>query len=233
MYLSIVLIDFIDRTGTLKTYRFVPTGKYNKVVVDRLGDICADVKGNTDKDIGLLRIYNSSECQLLSTKCKIKEFTCNSDYISFEFEHMYIPLESSHYGNCGYYSFILPIGYKLTELHIVDPFDKKTSHIEKKKHFKYDIFFDSEKKLQIVQMQLRSGRGSFSFYLSGKASTEYSKVSFIDYQERTIYLDDTINESVFNEGIKKSFWKHLKESVILEPSFNGIGIDLKKLFRKD
>lgn len=54
MNLRIVLIDFIDIQGILKTYRFVPQNEYNKVVVDKLGDICADVKGNADKDIGLL-----------------------------------------------------------------------------------------------------------------------------------------------------------------------------------
>ena len=35
----------------------------------------SDVKGNTDKDVGLLRVYNSDKCQLLSTTCKIKDFT--------------------------------------------------------------------------------------------------------------------------------------------------------------
>lgn len=34
----------------------------------------------------------------------------------------------------------------------------------------------------------------------------------------------------FDEGIKKSFWQSFKESLLLEPNFNGIGIDLKKLF---
>lgn len=50
MNLSILLTDFIDNTGVLKTYRFVPINPYNKVVVDRIADICADIKGNTDKD---------------------------------------------------------------------------------------------------------------------------------------------------------------------------------------
>lgn len=231
MNLSIVLIDFIDIQGILKTYRFVPTNEYNKVVVDKLGDICADVKGNADKDIGLLRIYNSDKCQLLSTQCKIKNFSYNLDQISFGFEHMYIPVESSNYGSCGFYNFMLPIGYRLTELHIVDPFDKKNKDIKMKKHFIYDVLYDSEKKLQVVQMQLRSGRGSFSFYLTGKAGLENANVDFIDYKDQNIYLDEDIREFFFDEGIKKSFWKHLKESVILEPSFNGIGIDLKKLFR--
>lgn len=48
---------------------------------------------------------------------------------------------------------------------------------------------------------------------------------------QNIYLDDDIRKFFFDEGIKKSFWRDLKESVILEPSFNGIGIDLKRFFR--
>lgn len=36
---------------------------------------------------------------------------------------MFIPVESSGYGSCGIYNFILPVDYRLTELHIVDPFD--------------------------------------------------------------------------------------------------------------
>lgn len=80
-------------------------------------------------------------------------------------------------------------------------------------------------------MQLRSRRGNFSFYLTGRAKLESVNADFIEYRNQNIYLDDDIREFFFDEGIKKSFWKHLKESVILEPSFNGIGIDLKKLFR--
>lgn len=72
MNLSILLTDFIDTKGMLKTYRFIPINQYNRIVVDRLSDICTDVKGNTDKDVGLLRVYNSDKCQLLSTTCKSK-----------------------------------------------------------------------------------------------------------------------------------------------------------------
>ena len=64
MNLSILLTDFIDTKGMLKTYRFIPINQYNRIVVDRLSDICTDVKGNTDKDVGLLRVYNSDKCQL-------------------------------------------------------------------------------------------------------------------------------------------------------------------------
>ena len=230
MNLSILLSDFIDTKGVLKTYRFIPINLNNRIVVDRLSDICTDVKENTDRDIGLLRIYNSDKCQLISTTCKIKDFKCEDSKISFSFEHMFIPVESSRYGSCGIYNFILPVNYRLTELHIVDPFDNGNK-LKDKKHFKYDVFYDGESHIQIVQMQLRSARGSFSFILKGKASIDDDENKFIDYKEQRICLDEEIQTFYFDEGIKKSFWKNLKESILLEPNFNGMGIDLKKLLK--
>ncbi len=233
MNLSILLTDFINIKGVLKTYRFIPINQYNRVVVDKISSICSDVKGNTDKDVGIFRVYNSDKCQLISTVCKIKDFVVtHENHMSFCFEHMYIPVESSSMGSVGFYNFILPVGFKLTELHIIDPFDNSKKNFENKKHFKYNVFYDSESKIQIVHMELRSGRGSFSFILKGKASYEDCKNEFIRYQEQKIYFDRDIHDFFFDEGIKKSFWKNLKESLLLEPNFNGIGIDLKKLFKK-
>ncbi len=185
MNLSILLTDFIDTKGMLKTYRFIPINQYNRIVVDRLSDICTDVKENTDKDVGLLRVYNSDKCQLLSTTCKIKDFTDSYGKIFFCFEHMFIPVESSRYGSCGIYNFILPVDYRLTELHIVDPFDNN-KNLKKKKHFKYDVFYDCESHIQVVQMQLRSARGNFSFILTGEACIDDGKNKFIDCKEQNI-----------------------------------------------
>lgn len=94
------------------------------------------------------------------------------------------------------------------------------------------MFYDNESRIQIVQMQLRSRRGSFSFILKGKADVDGSDNRFIEYQDQKIYLDDDIRNPFFDEGVKKSFWKNLKESLSVEPNFYGIGIDLKKLFHK-
>ena len=108
----------------------------------------------------------------------------------------------------------------------------KPKNLKKKKHFKYDVFYDCESHIQVVQMQLRSARGNFSFILTGEACIDDGKNKFIDCKEQNIYLDEDIREFFFDDGIKKSFWKNLKESILLEPNFNGIGIDLKKLFQK-
>ena len=155
-------------------------------------------------------------------------------YRGYENEHSnseYIKDAKLPDGSCGIYNFILPVDYRLTELHIVDPFDNN-KNLKKKKHFKYDVFYDCESHIQVVQMQLRSARGNFSFILTGEACIDDGKNKFIDCKEQNIYLDEDIREFFFDDGIKKSFWKNLKESILLEPNFNGIGIDLKKLFQK-
>lgn len=233
MNLSIVLTDFLEKQGILKTYRFIPTNEWNRVVVDRIDDIDSDVKGNTDQDIGLLRVYNSDKCKLITTFCKIKNFEQHQNgCISFQFEHMYVPVETSMYGGCGEYSFILPFGFRLTDLHIVDPFDKSSPNIEMRKHFRYDIYWDAQKKIQAVQMNLLSSHGSFSFVVKGVAEEYNPEAIYLPCVENDIVFDQNLSENFFDKGIKKSFWRNLKESIILEPNFNGIGIDLKSLFKK-
>lgn len=235
MNLSIVLNDFIGMNGVLKTYRFIPINQYNRIVVDKISDIHLDVKGNTDQDVGLLRIYNSDTCQLTTTSCMIKEFYKmeGNNKIKFSFEHMYIPVELSSSGSCGIYNLILPISYKFLSLHIVDPFDRRNESIETKKHFKYNVYLDKEKELQIVQMELRSGRGSFSFVVHGEAEKyREDNCKYIVSTDSNISLDEDIRDFFFDEGIKASFWRNIKEAIRLEPSFYGIGIDFKKLFKK-
>jgi hypothetical protein len=145
---------------------------------------------------------------------------------------MYVPVDYSNNGSCGIYYFVLPFKYRLTDFHIVDPFDKPLKPIEDRKHFQYQLHWDENKQMQIVQMALRSGRGSFSFILKGKAELFDSGALFLESIKSEINLDDQIHDFFFDEGIKKSFWKNLKESLLLEPNFNGIGIDFKKLFKK-
>lgn len=81
-------------------------------------------------------------------------------------------------------------------------------------------------------MTLLSSRGSFSFIVKGVAE-EYNQESiYLPCVENDIVLDRDLSERCFDSGIKKSFWRNLKDSIILEPNFNGIGIDLKSLFKK-
>ena len=75
---------------SVRSFQIIVNGFQPVFNIHRLSDICTDVKGNTDKDVGLLRVYNSDKCQLLSTTLKLKDFTRPSYLgIFFVFEHMY------------------------------------------------------------------------------------------------------------------------------------------------
>lgn len=118
---------------------------------------------------------------------------------------MFIPVESSGYGSCGIYNFILPVDYRLTELHIVDPFDNN-KNLKKKKHFKYDVFYDCESHIQVVQMQLRSARGNFSFILEKEISSLEKKLT-------DMYRDDKISKEAYDDKYSEIGNKLEKKSI--------------------
>lgn len=60
MNLSILLTDFIDTKGMLKTYRFIPINQYNRIVVDRLSDICTDVIKSVKPELIITCICSSN-----------------------------------------------------------------------------------------------------------------------------------------------------------------------------
>lgn len=235
MNLNIVLIDILEVNGNLHTYRFIPNNRYNRVVIDRLRDIHMDVKGNSDKDIGSTRVYHADECEVNKTMCALKDF--NNDFkaynFTFSFEHMNIPLGSTNDGSGGIYNFVLPSAWRLTELYVVDPFDTRNDDFKRKKQFTYKILWDDDKKIQLVEMNLRSRRGSFSFKIYGTAEMIYKSTNrFVEAEEISdgVYLEDSL--TYFDKKVKNSFFEDLKNSLIVEPNFNGIGFDLKKFFQR-
>ncbi len=236
MNLNILLIDMLSEKGILDTFRFIPKNEYNRVVIDRLADIHQDVRGNSDKDIGLNRIYNSDKCELVKTQCQLKDYYKNDDdnYVEFTFEHMYVPIGSGG-GSAGIYNLVIPYGYRLTEIYLVDPFDKSSTKLREKREFRYDIVWDDVKNIQIVEMDLRSRRGSFSFIVNGKMTKLENKgFDFVDSRivKDEVTFDSDLNSLSFDIEIKKSFMDNLKESTIFEPNFYGVGFNFKKFFGK-
>lgn len=76
---------------------------------------------------------------------------------------MFIPVESSRYGSCGIYNFILPVDYRLTELHIVDPFDDN-KNLKKKKHLNMMFFMIAKAIFKCCTNAVTFGKRKFFFY---------------------------------------------------------------------
>jgi len=234
LYLDIVLIDVVDPDGILRTYKIKPKDREDRVVIDRLSDIYPE-KFDDELDMGGNRIYNSSRCKIEKQTAKLRNFTQDGVSFHFEFEHMGIPLGPSREGRSGIYNFLLPPGWRLVELFISDPYDDKSTKVKEKKQFKHKVSWDSTCSVQLIDMQLRSGRGSFSFIVSGRAVLSSSSAeSFVDSHKSGYAITSMMNNHLIDkqgsrilstELAEKSDWLELK------PNLFGIGINLNKIIK--
>lgn len=236
MYLDIILIDYIDLNGVLTTYRVTPKMQNDKVVIDKLDDIDINYICSDSIDIGSARIYNSSNCSIQVQKSKIKKFSIDqaSKSIFFSIEHKGIPVGSQRHGRGGYYNFILSPGFKFTNLHIVDPYDNSQREIERKKHFQFDVIWDTSCHTSLAKMFLTSSRGTFSFLLLGNAMLyeQANELAFLRASESQVAVSGILDyqflckndrQALANDIAQKINWLELK------PNFMGIGINLNAI----
>lgn len=235
MNLDIVIIDFLSIDGKFTNYRILPN-QGRRVLVDRLPDVYRS-RAQNDVNIGGTRIYNSSECSIDEYQTRIRDFALDAEKqtIKFQFEHKGIPIGPSRNAHGGLWNLILPPGWKLTQLYIVDPYDSSVEEIEQKKPFKYEVYWDTECDTQLIEMELRSGRGSFSFIVKGEASLfNIDGTEFISSSE-TSYGVEKIND---NNLIDRNGSKLLSEKLNkvanwleLKPNFFGLGINVNQIIK--
>ncbi|MBK9924000.1 MAG: hypothetical protein IPP66_01795 [Anaerolineales bacterium] len=238
MYLDIVLVDYLNPDGVLTTYRITPKESGEKVVIDRLRDIDTKFSSHDSMDIGGARIYNTSSCSIQIQQTKLRKYSpMDSDgLIFFTLEHLGIPVGSQRQAHGGYYNFILPPSFRFTDLHIVDPYDNNEHAIEKKKHFRSDVIWDTSCNTSLAKMFLTSSRGTFSFILLGRAKlydgnnkseflnaqeTQYAVSSIFDYHIISADGKKTLTDDI----AKKSEWLELK------PNIMGFGINLNAIIK--
>lgn len=246
MYLDIVIIDYLHVNGVLQTFRIVPrhSPDSERVVVDRLSDIDRSFDTqHRDVDIGPFRVYNIADCRISESRAKLKTFSKYNDLIKFNYEHMYIPVGMSNQAHHGYYCLMLPGGYQINELFIVDPFDKPGSTPNKRKQFRRHTVCDSKKNAVSVVLELRSNRGSFSFQLycnlrhighlskeaiyKDKYTEEYWSDDALEYLSHLTYEKaDSLRDHIFTQIGEGADYLELK------PNFFGIGFNLNKIIKK-
>lgn len=236
MYLDIVIIDILEPDGLLRTYKIRPKTKEGRVVIDRLSDIYPEQFNNDDLDLGGTRIYNSSGCSIERLTARMRAFGSIDNKIEFRFEHMGIPLGPSRESHGGIYNFLLSPGWRLTEFYLSDPYDKKHEDIKKKKQFRYQAIWDKECNVQLVNMDLRSGRGSFSFIASGSAMlfNNGDKQRFIEADESDWAVSHVTDNHLLDGNGKKALALDIAEKsdwLELKPNVFGIGINLNQILK--
>jgi len=238
MNLDIVMIDQLDPTGRLITYRATPARDGGRVLIDRIRDIDRRVHDPEAADIGNVRIYNSARCEVSHSVCKPASFRADPNMPLFfiRFEHMGIPVGKSSEGHGGVYGFLLPVGWRCRTLYVSDPYDKTQADEAMKKQFRRNVLWDPETQSQVVEIELRSNKGSFSFFPGCSASlvrADPPETVYVEAEEceNTVsaccgmlgHLDRDARGPLLNRISQGANWLHLK------PNLFGLGLDLNKI----
>lgn len=234
MHVEIVKTDFLTLDGKVNSFTLTPKRNINgmqKVRIDRVVDF---ERRREDKDrvLGGNIIYNLRDCNLETTQTPPNNkyhYVPEENYFSFEYNHMNIPLGPIGAGYAGRWNLILPPGWRLTELYISDPYHK-AEKVEEKKQFAYSVHWDTTSQTQLVEMELHSRRGSFSFIVKGKAyntknSQNENSQNFIGSHEANSGITEL--NSLKLGFPQKNILKILYNSLELKPSFYGVSYDIK------
>lgn len=243
MNLDVVLIDTISPDGGMSTFRITPKLAHQRVLIDRYRDIQPDHFGD-EIDIGGTRVYNSAECSLVRADSRLRAFHQQDHGFSFQFEHMGVPVGPTREGHAGQYNLVLPIGFRLTDFRIVDPYDTKHDDVRQKKLFQYSVVWDKECRVQLVEMTLRSNRGSFSFIVHGSATLvdAESTQEFVKADESEWRVSSLTNHYMLKEEGKRVLatelgrkldWLHLKPNILeIGLNLNAILTSCHEAFKK-
>ena len=237
MFCDVVFVEMLAHDGTRNSFYIKPKSENERVIIDRYRDIPPN--SPRDKiDIGGNRVYNFDKCTMEHLKTFL-QLRAHEDKFSFRIKHEGIPIGSIAEGHKGIYNLILAPGLRFTDFHIIDPFDSKHKDNEKKE-FEYQVIWDKKYEVQLVEMILRSRRGSFSFVSYGSfahtgSSRMHTFVNSIEYEGGVIGLTDRYN--LLNDNEKKAFSdliiEKLNQYVKIEPSiFPGVSVKINKVLEE-
>lgn len=232
MYLEVAVIDYLNVDGKLTNFNIAPKDLNSHVIVESLS-IAQRLRSSPNKSLGGTMIYNSDQCKIRKIETQLRTFTqtSTSNIISFQFNHKNLPLGPSNRGNGGLWNFLLPPRWRLRDLKVVDPYDNTSE----KRELRYSVFWDEEYDTQMIEMELRSNRGSFSFEVMGTMSlidTDESEVPYVPSFTTSNAVEKLENIRILDNGGKLILASHLAEKAKwfeLKPNFFGIGLNINAI----
>lgn len=250
MYLNFVMVDYLRPDGTLVNYAVEPSdGK--SVIIDRLTDLDRD-EPTAHVDTGGFRFYNTDSCEVKKNKATLRNVSLTDDTLAFLFEHINIPVSS------GMYHLFLPPQFRLTDIHVVDPYDSEADRprtiaefdsdaaIERLDEFDYAVIWDPDSHVQLIRMELRSRHGRFSFVVSGEARVydpeedpDSEAWPYVEARERERAVGDVLddyalNDEQFDDAAKRKIRTDLRsyaDWLVLQPNLFGLGVDINEIIR--
>lgn len=236
MYLEVAVIDYLNVDGKLTNFNITPKDLNSHVIVESLS-IAQRLRSSRNLSVGGTMIYNSDQCQIRKIETQLRTFTqtSSSNIVSFQFNHRNLPLGPSNRGNGGLWNFLLPPRWRLRDLKVVDPYDNTSEIMSEKREFSYSVFWDEEYDTQMIEMELRSNRGSFSFEVIGTMSlidTDESEVHYVPSFTTGNAVEKLEDIRILDNGGKLILASQLAEKAKwfeLKPNFFGIGLNINAI----
>lgn len=236
MYMKLLLIDYLSPDGVLTSYRAFPKYDGGAVVMDRLSDVRGPTYGSSDLDVGGARIYNSDKVEILRSSTQIRAFAYDRDAKEFNFaiEHMGLDVGFSNRAEGGMYYFIGPFGWRAKQRFVSDPYDRKSTDDYKRKQFRHSLKWDTRFHSQLIEMDLRSSRGTFSFRTGGVFALADSKATFVEAQEDQGIVKRVVEDWHLRDGGGDAIKTDLADKVDwveMKPKLFGVGININKIIK--
>jgi hypothetical protein len=234
MFLDVVFVEMLVQDGTMNSFIIKPKSKNDQIITESYRYAHPD-SPNDKFNLGGNCIHNFDECTMKHLKT-ILQLKVHDDEFSFKIKHEGIPVGSLDEGHIGIYNLILAPGFRFTNLRIIDPFDNKHKD-EEKKEFEYQVFWDKKYEVQLVEMNLRSRRGSFAFILNGSfvhisSLGEHIFVNCPECDGRLIRLTDRYDllngneKKALSDGIIEKVIQYVKMEPVIYP---GVSVKVNKI----
>lgn len=231
MYVALMLIDYLGSDGFLNS-AIITAKNNNRVIIDALMDIDfnepeVDIQEQI-KDIGGVRVYNFHECNLTTSRVKLRSCRISGTCLNFQITHQNLPLLPNERYTVGYYNLILPSKFALNELDIYGYHNS-----ERGKSLRHQLHQDIINGGYLLTMDLKSQYGNFSFQVRGEGHFYKGNTSPSHGISAETHINEIYRHGLFiSEGESRKITSILSKffkSTMLQPNFGGIGIDLKTL----
>lgn len=173
MWFECVLIDSIDADGSLRSFHIRALNR-ESVVVDRLEDIDPQFHRSDAEDFGPLRVYSMGQMKTSVIEAKLKNVACDGTDLYIQLDHFGIPVWT------GYYACLLPTDWRVTELHVYDPYSNKENPAENKGYRGVLKHWDAQARRSCIQFEMISNRGTFSIGLIARLRRADSGSDFLE-----------------------------------------------------
>ena len=236
MYLEVVVIDYLNVDGKLTNFNIRPRDLNSRVIIDSLSNVYRS-RNDSIFLVGGTIIYNSNQCQIRKLESNLRSVVPvpSSDIISFQFSHMHLPVGSSDIAHSGIWNFLLPPRWRLRDIKVVNPYDKTSEIMSEKKEFIYNVYWDETSSTQMVEMELKSKHGSFSFEVIGTMSlidTDEKEINYVQSDINNSAVEKLENIRIMDKKGQEVLSSHLAEKakwLELKPNIAGIGLNVNAI----